>query len=58
MDSITKDPNVSLADRLKSEAIKLDALAILQNTIEASITSSEPHTALKKIVEKSGRRRL
>lgn len=53
MDSIAKDPNVSHADRIKSEAIKLDALAMLQNAIEASISSSDAYTALKKIVEQS-----
>ena len=53
MDSITKDPNVSYVDRINSEAIRLDALAMLRNAIEASISSSDPHTALKKIVEKS-----
>jgi hypothetical protein len=47
-DAITKDPNVSHADRIKSEAIKLDALALLGNTIEASICSEDPFTALKK----------
>ncbi|MGH9926271.1 MAG: hypothetical protein ACREAS_10360 [Nitrososphaera sp.] len=52
-DAIAKDPNVSLSDRLKSEAIKLDALAMLQNGIEASISSSDPYSALGKIVEKS-----
>jgi len=53
MDAIAKDSNVSHADRIKSEAIKLDALAMLRNAIEASISSPDPHTALKKIVEKS-----
>ena len=32
-DAITKDPNVSHADRLKSESIKLEALAILRDTV-------------------------
>jgi len=50
-DAITKDPNVSLADRLKSEDIKLDALAMLRDATEASISSPDPHTALTKIVE-------
>jgi hypothetical protein len=53
MDSIAKDPNVSLADRINSERVKLEALAILRDTIEASITSPDPQTALKKIVEQS-----
>jgi hypothetical protein len=33
MDATAKDPNLSHADRIKSEAIKLDALAMLQNAI-------------------------
>src|ERR687897_3828620 len=32
-DSIAKDMNVSLADRIKSESIKLEALAILRGAI-------------------------
>jgi hypothetical protein len=52
-DAITKDPNVSHADRIKSEAIKLDAVAMLQNVIIASISCSDPHNALRKIVEQS-----
>ena len=56
MDSIAKDQNVSYADRLKSERIKLEALAMLRDAIEASIISSDPHTALEKIVEKSNSR--
>jgi hypothetical protein len=55
MDAIAKDPNLSHADRIKSEAIKLDALAMLQNAIEASISSSDPYTALKKITEQTSR---
>jgi hypothetical protein len=47
---------VSLADRLKSESVKLEALAMLRGAIEASISSSDPHTALKKIVELRSRR--
>lgn len=53
MDSIANDPNVSHADRINSEAVKLESLAMLRNATEASTTSSDPHTALKKIVEKS-----
>jgi hypothetical protein len=52
-EAIARDKNVSLADRLKSEAIKLESLAMLRNAIDASISSSDPHTALKKIVKKS-----
>jgi hypothetical protein len=52
-DVITKDPNVSRADRQKSESIKLEALAILRDTTEASITSPDPHSALEKIIERS-----
>jgi hypothetical protein len=51
MDSITKDPKVSLADRLNSERIKVEALGKLQDVIEASISSPDPYSALKKIVE-------
>jgi hypothetical protein len=53
-DSIARDKSVSLADRLKSESIKLEALAMLRDALEASISSSDPHTALKKIIEQSG----
>jgi hypothetical protein len=56
MDSIAKDPKVSLADRLNSERIKVEALGKLQDVIEASISSPDPHTALEKIVEQSNRR--
>jgi hypothetical protein len=56
MDAIAKDPNVSHADRIKSEGIKLEALAMLQIAIEASITSSEPFSALEKIVKRSSSR--
>jgi hypothetical protein len=54
-DAITKNPNVSLADRLKSESIKLEALAMLRDVIEASISSPDPHSALEKTVEHSSR---
>jgi hypothetical protein len=54
MDSIAKDQNVSYADRVKSESVKLEALAMLRDAIEASITSSDPHSALEKIIGKSG----
>ena len=57
-DAITKDPNVSQADRINSESIKLEALVILRDTIEASIISSDPYSALEKIVEKSSSRLL
>jgi hypothetical protein len=56
MDSIANDPNVSHADRINSEAVKLEALALLRDAIEASITSPDPHSALKKIVERSSSR--
>jgi hypothetical protein len=58
MDSMIKDKNLSPADRIKSEHIKLDALAIMQNTIEASIICSDPHTALKKIVKQRSNSQL
>jgi hypothetical protein len=48
MDAIAKDSNLSHADRIKSEAVKLEALAMLRDAIEASITSPDPHSALKK----------
>ncbi len=54
MDSIAKDLSVSYADRLNAERMKL--LAMLRDAIEASISSSESHTALEKIVEKSNSR--
>ncbi len=58
-DSITKDKNLSPADRLNAERIKLEALAMLQNAVIASISSSDPRSALEKIVEQSnGCRRL
>jgi hypothetical protein len=50
MDSITKDKNVSLADRLKSESIKVEALGVLRDAVEASISSADPHSALEKII--------
>jgi hypothetical protein len=50
-DSIAKDQKVSLAYRLKSESIKLEALVILRDTIEDSLSSPNPRSALKKIVE-------
>jgi hypothetical protein len=53
MDSITNDPNVPLADMINSEKVKLDALAMLRDAIEASISSSDPYSALEKIVEQS-----
>jgi ribosome-associated translation inhibitor RaiA len=56
MDSIAKDKNMSYADKIKFERIKLDALAMLQGAIEASISSSDPYSALEKIVERSSRR--
>jgi hypothetical protein len=56
MDSIANDKNVSHADRIKSESVKLEALAILRDATEDSITSEDPYSALKKIVEQSSRR--
>jgi hypothetical protein len=56
MDSITKDPNVSLVDRINSERVKLEAPATLQDSIEASISSSDAHSALEKIVKQSSQR--
>jgi hypothetical protein len=58
MDSIAKEPNVSHADRIKSESVKLEALAMLRYATEASIASPDPHTALKKIVEQSSSRQV
>jgi hypothetical protein len=52
-DLMANDKNLSLTDRLNSERIKLDALAMLQDCIEASISSPDPNSALKKIVEQS-----
>lgn len=56
MDSMAKDPNVPLADRINSERVKLEALDMLRDAIEASIACSDPHSALKKIIELSSRR--
>lgn len=56
MDAIAKDPNVSHADRINSESVKLEALAVLQDAVEASISSSDPYGALEKIVEQSSSR--
>jgi hypothetical protein len=53
MDSMAKDENISPADRLNAERIKLEALAMLRDAIEASISSPDPYSALKKIVEQS-----
>jgi hypothetical protein len=47
-DAITKDPNVSHADRLKSEIIKLEALAMLQVAITAGIATIVAVVAIKK----------
>lgn len=47
MDSITKDPNVSIADRINSERIKLEALAILRDAIKSSISCPDPHSVLE-----------
>jgi hypothetical protein len=55
MDAIAKDQNVSHADRIKSESVKLEALAMLRDAIEATISSSDPYSALEKIVEQSSR---
>jgi hypothetical protein len=58
MDSMTNDRTISTADRINAERIKLDALAMLQDATQASISSPDPQTALKKIVEQSNSRRL
>jgi hypothetical protein len=47
MDSITKNPNVSIADRIKSESVKLEALAILRDAIKGSISCPDPHSVLE-----------
>jgi hypothetical protein len=41
MDSITKDPNVSLTDSINFERVKLKAPAILRETIELNILRVE-----------------
>jgi 2,3-bisphosphoglycerate-independent phosphoglycerate mutase len=56
MESIAKDPNVSLADRIKSKAVKREALVMTQDAIEASVSCPDPHSVLKKIVEQSSSR--
>jgi hypothetical protein len=53
MDSITKDPNVSISERINSESVKLEALAMLRDAVKTSISSPNPHSALEKIVEQS-----
>ena len=50
-DSITKDKNLSPADRVKFYSIKLEYLALLRDATEASITSPDLRSVLKKIVE-------
>jgi hypothetical protein len=55
MDSIAKDENLSYEDRLNSERIKVEALGKLQDVLEASISSSDPSNAIKKISEYSNR---
>jgi hypothetical protein len=56
MGAIAKDKNVSLADRIKSEAVKLEALTMLRVALESSITSPDPYGALEKIVEQNSPR--
>jgi hypothetical protein len=56
MDSMTNDRTISTADRINAERVKLEALAMLRDAIKASISSPDPYTALKKIVEKSSSR--
>lgn len=53
MDSIAKDPNVSLADRINSERTKVEALAVLRYATVASISSPDTDSALKKIAERT-----
>lgn len=55
-DSVANDKNVSLADRIKSESVKLEALAMLRDATEASITSPDAQSALEKIVKQSSSR--
>jgi hypothetical protein len=57
MDSIANDKNVLLADRINSESVKLEALELLRDTIEASKSSPDPYGALKKVVEKNNNNR-
>jgi hypothetical protein len=56
MDAIANDKTVSHADRIKSEAVKLEALVMLRDAVEASKSSPDPHNALEKIVDQSWRR--
>jgi hypothetical protein len=56
IDSIVNDRNVSLADRIKSESIKVQALAMLRDAIETSVSCPDPRSALEKIVGQSSRR--
>lgn len=57
VDSIAKDKNLSHADRIKFETIKLEVLAMLQVATEASVSCPDQYSALKKIVERSNNRR-
>jgi hypothetical protein len=57
MDSMAKDKTITSADRLNADRIKLEALAMLGDAIEVSISSSDPYSVLEKIVEQSKRRR-
>ncbi len=52
-DLMAKDMNLSLADRIKSESIKFEALAMLGDAIEASISCPDLYSALKKISEQN-----
>lgn len=53
-DAITKDPNMSHADRINSERVKLEALAMLQVAIEASMSCPDPRSASEKIIKHNG----
>jgi hypothetical protein len=55
-DSIIKSKNLSIADRIKFEGIKLETLAMLRDAVIASISCSDPYSALEKIVERSDNR--
>lgn len=56
-DLMAKDKNLSPDDRLNSERSKLEALAMLRDATEASISSPDPYSAVKKITEHGRSRR-
>jgi hypothetical protein len=50
MDSMAKDKNMSHKDRLNAESIKFEALAMLRDAMEASISCPDPYSAFETAV--------